>query len=44
MTETIQIIGRGQSDDRYIRALMHTTISATGELTVEFQTFERGCR
>jgi hypothetical protein len=43
-TETIQIIGRGQTDDRYIRALFHTTISATGELTAEVQAFERHCR
>jgi hypothetical protein len=43
-TETIQIIGRGQTEDRYIRALLHTTINANGELTAEVVEFDRHCR
>jgi hypothetical protein len=43
-TETIQIIGRGQTPDRYIRALFHTTINANGELTAQVEDFERECR
>lgn len=43
-TETETIQGRGQTADRYIRALFHTTINANGELTAQVEDFERKCR